>query len=298
MSNVAKVIDKISITNFNYGNGNLYAPILRIAKYKNNLYYGDNSKFIIKLNLLGNEFLMSSEIYITTGYDYEFKKEYCVLQPLKNSNILMFLKESETDFILYVCSNRYKTRISAQVLYSNNLGYIEGIYNKEFTISKSSMGQIIEPLPIKQVPYLDNTYVSGGTVEGNKYVKIGSAWLFDNTCGLNLGLELMEDSNANEEFACGKVYIKYRIQSGDIKVRITKGYGNDYFINDNINVVLVHATWENRIDIYLHIKKSYTGFIFRPTINNLNVENVRVEFYEKQEVENQLPNGAQTLLFV
>ena len=43
-------IEKIAITNYNYGNSNLYAKLLKFAKFKSDdQYFGESSRFIINL---------------------------------------------------------------------------------------------------------------------------------------------------------------------------------------------------------------------------------------------------------
>ena len=45
-------IEKIAITNYNYGNSNLYAKLLKFAKFQSDdLYFGESSRFIIKISL-------------------------------------------------------------------------------------------------------------------------------------------------------------------------------------------------------------------------------------------------------
>ena len=46
-------IEKIAITNYNYGNSNLYAKLLKFAKFKSDdQYFGESSRFIIKISLI------------------------------------------------------------------------------------------------------------------------------------------------------------------------------------------------------------------------------------------------------
>ena len=44
-------IEKIAITDYNYGNSNLYAKLLKFAKFQSDdLYFGESSRFIIKIS--------------------------------------------------------------------------------------------------------------------------------------------------------------------------------------------------------------------------------------------------------
>ena len=44
-------IQKIAITDYNYANSNLYAKLLKFAKFKSDdQYFGESSRFIIKIS--------------------------------------------------------------------------------------------------------------------------------------------------------------------------------------------------------------------------------------------------------
>ena len=138
-------IEKIAITNYNYGNSNLYAKLLKFAKFKSDdLYFGESSRFIIKLSLLANDYSDTCEVYVATGRDYEFNKNYCTLNYLSKSNIKLFMEETDDSYILYVCSNKYKTRILAQVIYAENISMVDTFNVSNFDHRKEDITNVIE----------------------------------------------------------------------------------------------------------------------------------------------------------
>ena len=284
-------IEKIAITSYNYGNSNLYAKLLKFAKFKSDdLYFGESSRFIIKLSLIGNEYSDTCEVYVATGRDYEFKKNYCTLNYLTKSNIKLFVEETDDSYILYVCSNKYKTRILAQVIYAENIS--------DFIYKKEDISSILEFEHEKLKMSTENTFKSTMTVEPNRYIPFAKIKLIGEMPGFNVGLELIQSSNANSEFSAGKIYIKSKVQNSDIKFEMEKVYGTDDFNNDNLNIIAVKTTWENSWTLYLEIKKAYTAFVIKPTIYNIESNDVEFSIYENGEILSNLPDGAQTLLFI
>ena len=144
----------------------------------------------------------------------------------------------------------------------------------------------------------ENTFKSTMTVEPNRYVPFAKIKLIGNISGFNLGLELIQSSNANSEFSAGKIYIKSKVQDDNIKFEMEKVYGTDDFNNDNLNIIAVKTTWENSWTLFLEIKKAYTAYIVKPTIYNIESNDVEFSIYENGEILSNLPDGAQTLLFI
>lgn len=292
-------IEKIAITYYNYANKNKYAKLLKFAKFKSNdQYFNESSRFIIKLSLLANDYSDTCEIYVATGYDYEFKKKYCTLNYLTKSNIKLFIEETDDNYILYVCSNKYKTRILAQVIYAENIAMIDTFQYCDFIYKKEEIPNKLEFEHEKIKMSTENTFKSTMTVEPNKYILFGKIKLIGDVPGFNMGLELIQSSNANSEFSAGKIYIKSKVQHSDIKFEIEKVYGTDDFNINNLNIIAVQTTWENSWRLYLEIKKSYTAYIVKPTIYHIEDNSVEFNLYENSEIIDTLPDGAKTLLFI
>lgn len=292
-------IQKIAITGYNYANSNLYAKLLKFAKFKSDdQYFGESSRFIIKISVTGNDYSDTCEVYIATGRDYEFKKNYCTLNYLSKSNIKLFVEETDDSYILYVCSNKYKTRILAQVIYAENISMVDVFNFSNFEYRKEDISKIIEFEHEKLKMATENTFKSTMTVEPNKYIPFAKIKLIGNMPGFNVGMELIQSSNANAEFSAGKIYIKSKVQDDDIKFEMEKVYGTDDFNNDNLNIIAVKTSWENSWTLYLEIKKAYTAYVVKPTIYNIESNDVEFTINENGEILDSLPDGAQTLLFV
>lgn len=292
-------IQKIAITDYNYANSNLYAKLLKFAKFKSDdQYFGESSRFIIKISLIANDFSDTCEVYVATGRDYEFKKNYCTLNYLTKSNIRLFMEETDDSYILYVCSNKYKTRILAQVIYAENISMVDTFNFSNFDHRKEDITNVIEFEHEKLKMATPNTFKSTMTVEPNRYIPFAKIKLIGNMAGFNVGMELIQSSNANTEFSAGKIYIKSKVQDDNIKFEMEKVYGTDDFNNDNLNIISVKTTWENSWTLFLEIKKAYTAYIVKPTIYNIESNDVEFSIYENGEIVSNLPDGAQTLLFI
>ena len=292
-------IQKIAITDYSYANSNLYAKLLKFAKFKSDdQYFGESSRFMIKISLIGNEYSDTCEVYVATGRDYEFKKNYCTLNYLTKSNIRLFVEETNDSYILYVCSNKYKTRILAQVIYAENISMVDTFNFSSFDYNKDNIVNKLEFEHEKIKMATPNTFKSTMTVEPNKYIPFAKIKLIGNMAGFNVGMELIQSSNANTEFSAGKIYIKSKVQDDNIKFEMEKVYGTDDFNNNNLNIISVKTTWENSWTLFLEIKKAYTAYIVKPTIYNIESNDVEFSIYENGEILSNLPDGAQTLLFI
>ena len=297
MNRVSETINKKAITGYNYSNKDNYAPILKFAKH-NGLFFEDNSTFIIKLSLIGfYENVDSCEIYVTTGYDYENKQRYATIKYLNRPSILkMYLLENEDNYTLYVCSNKYKTRIIAQIIYATNISYIDPLNFNKFVVTKPTTN-VIEVLHENLKQITDNTYITSAWINGNPYTQFLEIEIGQDGKGISLMLDIMQNSNGNMEFTCGRFAIKARYQnSSNITFNLYSLGGNEHFNKDNFNIIAVQAKQLNLWRVYIEIKKSYTQYYIKPTIMYNVYNNVRVDFMENQEFTT-LPDGAQTLLF-
>ena len=297
MNRISDTINKKAITGYNYSNKDNYAPILKFAKH-NALFFEDNSTFIIKLSLIGfYENVDSCEIYVTTGYDYENKQRYATIKYLNRPSILkMYLLENEDNYELYVCSNKYKTRIIAQIIYATNISYIDPLNFNKFVVTKPTTN-VIEVLHENLKQITDNTYRTSAWVNGNPYTQFLEIEIGQDGKGISLMLDIMQNSNGNMEFTCGRFAIKARYQNNsNITFNLYSLGGNEHFNKDNFNIIAVQAKQLNLWRLYIEIKKPYTQYYIKPTIMYNDYYKVRVDFMENQEFTT-LPDGAQTLLF-
>ena len=297
MNRISETINKKAITGYNYPNKDKYAPILKFAKH-NELFFEDNSTFIIKLSLIGfYENVDTCEIYVTTGYDYENKQRYATIKYLNRPAVIkMYLLENEDNYTLYVCSNKYKTKIIAQIIYATNISYIEPLNFNKFDVTKPTTN-VIEVMHENLKQITDNTYATSSWVNGNPYTQFLEIEIGQDGKGVSLMLDIMQNSNGNREFTCGKIAIKARYQdSSNITFNLYSLGGNEHFNKDNFNIIAVQAKQLNLWRVYIEIKKPYTQYYIKPTLmyNAYNI--VRVDFMENQEFTT-LPVGAQTLLF-
>ena len=298
MNRVSDTINKKAITFYNYPNDDKYAPILKFAKY-NGLFFEDNSTFIIKLSLIGYyENVDTCEIYVTTGYDYEFNQRYATIKYLNRpSFIKMYLLENEDNYTLYVCSNKYNTRIIAQIIYATNISYVEPLNFNKFDVTKPSKN-VIEVLHENLKQITDDTYVTSGWINGNQYTQFLEIELGQDGTGVNIMVDIMQSSNANTEFVCGRFAIKARKQdSSNHIIRLYSLGGNEHFNINNFNIIAVQARQLNLWRLYIEIKKPFTRYYIKPSMIYIDHHKTRVDFMENQEFTT-LPDGAQDLLFI
>ena len=167
-----------------------------------------------------------------------------------------------------------------------------------FDYKKEDISNILEFDHEKLKMATPNTFKSTMTVEPNRYIPFSKIKLIGNMAGFNVGMELIQSSIGNTEFSAGKIYIKSKVQDDDIKFEMEKVYGTDDFNTDNLNIIAVKTTWENSWTLYLEIKKAYTAYVIKPTIYNIESNDVEFNIYENGEILSKLPDGAQTLLFI
>lgn len=298
MNRVSDTINKKAITHYNYPNDDKYAPILKFAKHTG-LYFADSSTFIIKLSLIGYyESVDTCEIYVTTGYDYEFHQRYATIKYLnKPAFIKMYLLENEDNYTLYVCSNKYNTRIIAQIIYATNISYVEPLNFNKFDVTKPTTN-VIEVLHENLKQITDDTYATSKWINGNQYTQFLEIELGQNGTGVSLMLDIMQNSNGNREFVCGRFAIKARKQdSSSHIIELHSLGGNEHFNINNFNIIAVQASQQNLWRLYIEIKKSFTMYYIKPSMMYNDNHKTRVEFMENQEFTT-LPSGAQTLLFI
>ena len=298
MNRVSDTINKKAITDYNYPNNDNYAPILKFAKH-NGIFFEDNSTFIIKLSLIGfYENVDTCEIYVTTGYDYEFKQRYATIKYLDRPAVIkMYLLENEDNYTLYVCSNKYNTRIIAQLIYATNISYVEPLNFNKFDVTKPTTN-VIEVLHENLKQITDDTYATSGWINGNQYTQFLEIELGQDGTGVNIMLDIMQSSNANTEFVCGRFAIKARKQdSSNHIIRLYSLGGNEHFNINNFNIIAVQARQQNLWRLYIEIKTSFTRYYIKPSMMYNDNHKARVEFMENQEFTT-LPSGTQTLLFI
>ena len=299
---ISDTIARKSITNANRSRTDMYAPLLDFSKYTK-FHFGDNSCFILKVSMIGYYEVDTCEIYITTGYDYELKQSYCTAKFLTQPKKMKFyIYNGDEVYRLYGCTNTYNTKIVTQVIYANNISYIEPISFKNFTVNKAN--QDVERVIDISIPNAgiisDNTYTTSLTTtsgSGN-YTKLMDVHLTTNPLGCAFDIEFLQNSNGNTQFGCGKICCKARYQDENgIVFQMHNVYGNVHWNKDNINIIAVKTTWTNQWTLYLEIKQAWTSYMFKSSIHNFNNKDIIVNFYENQGIITSLPEGAQTILF-
>ena len=209
----------------------------------------------------------------------------------------MYLLENEDNYTLYVCSNKYNTRIIAQIIYATNISYIEPLNFNQFDVTKPSKN-VIEVLHENLKQITDDTYVTSGWINGNQYTQFLEIELGQNGTGVNMMVDIMQSSNANTEFVCGRFAIKARKQdSSNHIIRLYSLGGNEHFNINNFNIIAVQGRQLNLWRLYIEIKTSFTRYYIKPSIMYIDHHKTRVEFMENQEFTT-LPDGAQDLLFI
>ena len=209
----------------------------------------------------------------------------------------MYLLENEDNYTLYVCSNKYNTRIIAQIIYATNISYVEPLNFNKFDVTKPSKN-VIEVLHENLKQITDDTYVTSGWINGDQYTQFLEIELGQDGTGVNMMVDIMQSSNANTECVCGRFAIKARKQdSSNHIIRLYSLGGNEHFNINNFNIIAVQASQLNLWRFYIEIKKSFTRYYTKPSMMYNDNHKTRVEFMENQEFTT-LPDGAQDLLFI
>ena len=208
----------------------------------------------------------------------------------------MYLLENEDNYTLYVCSNKYNTRIIAQIIYATNISYVEPLNFNKFDVTKPTTN-VIEVLHENLKQITDDTYVTSVWINGDQYTQFLEIELGQDGTGISLMLDIMQNSNGSREFTCGRFAIKAHYQdNSNIRVELYSLGGNEHFNKNNFNIIAVQASQSSLWRFYIEINKSYTQYFIKPSIMYNDYYKTRVEFMENQEFTT-LPSGTQTLLF-
>lgn len=267
-----------------------YAPILKFTKYTG-ASFSSNSRFIIRLLETNSDIIRTSEIYITTGENYKTPSApivHCI--NLIPSEVEYVMKEFEDHYILYVRPFSSGNYISAQVLFCENISFVEPYHFESFTVEPDSFDNIVEPTN----GYFALTPKGVRTTGMNKgYYKIATLSALWNTKGCTYAFSICETQNGNTgSFIAGTVYIKARHNNADyLKVTIKTGGTTENFTNDKINIIAVPVS-RDKIEIYIHLLKDWNAVQIKDDFweYDNNATYVRVFdpiFYETITTDNQ-----------
>lgn len=267
-----------------------YAPILKFTKYTG-ASFGSNSRFIIRLLESNSDIIRTSEIYITTGENYKTPSApivHCI--NLIPSEVEYVMNEFEDHYVLYVRPFSSGSYISAQVLFCENISFVESYHFESFTVEPNSFDNIIEPtngyftLTPKGVR---NT----GTSKG--YYKIATLSALWDTKGCTYAFSICGLQNGDTgHLVAGTVYIKARNNKSDyLRVTIKTGGTTENFTNDRINIIAVPVS-SDKVEIYIHSLKDWNAFQIKDDFweYDNNATYVRVFepiFYETISTNNQ-----------
>lgn len=293
---MSKVLDIFSKTINNSGaNLNLYAPILKFAKYSN-VDFTENSRFILRISIIGGTSISYGELYVATGKGSTLP--FITSKYLIKPNFDCFISEESDCYILYVKANSVGTKVISQILYASNLGFLTPINYEDFTIDKTTKITIYEFTNYNSPKFPSESYfTTTTTTTSNMYAKIGKLTINTATQGATLGMQISERDNGNSTLIAGTVYFKARKQTSANPTLLIKtaGITTDFtFTNINVIGVIIDTT---TIELYIQIKSTYIGYIFKPLIWDYTDNGTTVDLYGDQTLVSTLPTGTQVLLF-
>lgn len=276
-----------SVSDIEAGN---YAPLLKFTKYTG-ASFSSNSCFIIRLLETNSNIIRTSEIYITTGENYKTPSDpivHCI--NLIPSEVEYIMNEFEDHYILYVRPFSSGSYISAQVLFCENISFVESYNFESFTVEPNSFDNIIEPA---------NGYFTlapkgirkTGTSAG--YYKIATLSALWNTKGCTYAFSICGLQNGDtSSFIAGTVYIKARNNGSDyLRMTIKTGGTTENFTSDRINIIAVPVS-SDKVEIYIHSLESWDAVQIKDEFweYDNNATYVRVFepiFYETISTDNQ-----------
>lgn len=237
-----------------------YAPLLKFTKYIG-AGFSTNSRFIIRLLESNANTIKTSEIYITTGENYDTPS-----RPIVNcinlipSEVGYIMNEFEDHYILYVRPSKNGACISAQVLFCENISFIESYNFESFTVEPDSLDNTVEPV---------NGYFTLSprgprgirrTGNSNGYYKIATLFARWDTLGCTYAFSICGVQNGDfDSFIAGTVYIKVRnIKADYLNVTIKTGGTTENFTNDLINIIAVPVS-SDKVEIYIHLLRSWNA---------------------------------------
>lgn len=273
-----------------------YAPILKFPKYIG-AGFNPNSRFIIRLLEFKSSIIRTSEIYITTGESYNTSSASAPIVNCINlipSEVKYIMNEFEDYYILYVKSSISGCYISAQVLFCENISFVEPYNFESFTVEPNSFDNIIEPINgyFTLTPRgIRRTGASKGYYKiatlSARWANQGCTYAFS-ICGLPNG-----DTNA---IIGGTVYIKARRTDSDyLMMTIKSGGTTENFTNDRINIIAVPVS-ENEVEIYIHLLKDWNAVQIKDDFWNYDGSDTFVRVFEPIFYET-IPTDNQTTLF-
>ena len=270
-----------------------YGPLLKFTKYIG-AGFSSSSRFIIRLLEINANSIRTSEIYITTGENYNTPSAPIVnCINLIPSEVGYILNEFEDHYILYVRPSKLGGYISAQVLFCENISFIESYNFEPFIVEHDSLDNVVEPVNgyFTLTPSGPRGIKKTGTSKG--YYKIATLFARWNTLGCTYAFSICNTQNGDiGSFIGGTVYIKARHTNDDyLTVTIKTGGTTENFTNDKINIIAVPVS-SDKVEIYIHSLKDWNAVQIKDDFweYDNNATYVRVFepiFYETISTDNQ-----------
>lgn len=220
----------------------------------------------------------------------------------KEPNLICHLKEDSNCLYVYAESKTNTYPIIMQILGADkySLSHIELTHMQEFTETMllgdtenlATYSNYISKLP------LDGFKTSRTTGTAGKYARIARLTMSAITKGLALSFSLTENGNNNSSMIGGTIYIKTRRQTTDVNPTANiKGvaYTTDFaFANVNVMAVVVDLS---NVDIFIHIKTTYTEYSWKPIVWNYTDTATSVQYFDSETLLDALPTGTVVNLF-
>lgn len=269
-----------------------YAPLLKFTKYKG-VSFHRNSRFLIQLLSVGGAHIRKSEIYITTGENYASPSLPTVkCFNMMNPEVDYILNEYDDCYILYVKTTEVGCVVHAQVLFCENISFVETYNFEPFEVDPNTLTKLI-PQKIHYFPNLTpNVRV---TNNGIGYYKIATLRVDHNTVGCTYAFSVCENQNGQYKMVGGDIYIKVRHINGSYpKVNMRLANSTCDFNRSMINIVAV-AINSKEVEIYIHQPQAYGSYQIKDEFWNATANNSKITLNKPLFVET-LPLGEQTAL--
>lgn len=269
-----------------------YAPLLKFTKYTG-VSFHRNSRFLIRLLSVGGAHIRKSEIYIATGENYASPSRPTVkCFNMISPEVEYLLNEHDDCYILYAKTSESGCVVHAQVLFCENISFVETYNFEPFEVDPNTLTKLI-PQKIHYFPNLTpNVRV---TNNGIGYYKIATLRAEYNTMGCTYAFSVCENQNGQYKMVGGDVYIKVRnINTSYPKVNMRLSGATEDFNKTMINIVAV-ATNSQEVEIYIHQPQAYGSYQIKDEFWNATAKNSKITLNEPLYVD-ALPPGEQTIL--
>lgn len=293
VSNMVKSIAQTNIATAAEIESGGYAPLLKFPKY-NGASFNKNSRFIFRLLQSNSDLIKTSEIYITTGENYKTPSApivHCINMIVPEVEYV--LNELDDCYILYVRSSNSGCLVYAQVLFCENVSFVEPYNFEQFSVNPDDLDK-----PVRT----SNGYFSfqpagtrsTGTDAG--FYKIARMFAGYNTKGCTYAFSLCGKQNGDSEFIGGTVYVKVRNDNKTYpKVTLKTGGTTEDFNNTTINIIAKRLN-DTMVEIYIHQIKNWNALQIKDEFWDYDKINSNIAIIEPEYFET-LPSGDEIRLF-